>query len=93
MPSGILKHVKDHIRECAECQSGRRADDASGPRLFSRLGRRRAANDEEDEEEEEEEEGDDLFLTDSSCEPRLKMGKTVATHELVFVRFTNPQSL
>ncbi|XP_070688716.1 zinc finger and BTB domain-containing protein 11 [Pempheris klunzingeri] len=81
---GILKHVKDHIRECAQCQSRRSADDGSGPRLFSRPGRRKApanTNDEEDEEEEEEEGDDSLFVTDSSCPQRSKMAK----HELVFV--------
>ncbi|KAE8294429.1 Zinc finger and BTB domain-containing protein 11 [Larimichthys crocea] len=86
---GILKHVKDHIRECAHCQSRRSADDGSGPRLFSRPGRRRAAantNGEEEEEEEEEEEGDDgLFLTDPSCQLRSKLARTMAKHELVFV--------
>ncbi|XP_035508761.1 zinc finger and BTB domain-containing protein 11 [Morone saxatilis] len=85
---GILKNVKDHIRECAQCQSRRSADDGSGPRLFSRPGRRRAAvnlNDEEDEEEEEEGADDHLFLTDSSCQLRSKLAKTMAKHELVFV--------
>lgn len=87
-PSGILKQVKDYIRECAHCQSKRGADDASGPRLFSRPGRRRAAanpNEEEDEEEEEEEADDSLFLTNSSCQLRSKLTKTTAKHELVFV--------
>lgn len=86
--SGILKQVKDYIRECAHCQSKRGADDASGPRLFSRPGRRRAAanlNEEEDEEEEEEEADDGLFLTNSSCQLRSKLTKTTAKHELVFV--------
>ncbi|XP_040896733.1 zinc finger and BTB domain-containing protein 11 [Toxotes jaculatrix] len=86
---GILKHVKDHIRECAQCQSKRSADDSSGPRLFDRPGRRRAAanaNDEEEEEEEEEGEGDDsLFFTDSSSLLRSKLAKTMVKHELVFV--------
>uniref|UniRef100_A0A8C4HIV0 Zinc finger and BTB domain containing 11 n=1 Tax=Dicentrarchus labrax TaxID=13489 RepID=A0A8C4HIV0_DICLA len=85
---GILKNVKDHIRECAQCQSRRSADDGSGPRLFSRPGRRRAAanlNDEEEEEEEEEGGDDRLFLTDSSCQLRSKLAKTMAKHELVFV--------
>ncbi|XP_041862779.1 zinc finger and BTB domain-containing protein 11 [Melanotaenia boesemani] len=83
---GILKNVKDHIRECAHCQSRRGADDGSGPRPFSRPGRRRAAaNDEEEEEEEEEEEGDDsLFVTDLSFQQRSKVAKT-PKHEVVFV--------
>uniref|UniRef100_A0A7N8Y543 Zinc finger and BTB domain containing 11 n=1 Tax=Mastacembelus armatus TaxID=205130 RepID=A0A7N8Y543_9TELE len=85
---GILKHVKDHIRECAHCQSRRSADDGSGPRPFSQQGRRRAAaNMNEEEEEEEEEEGDDnLFSADSSSQLRSKLAKTMtAKHELVFV--------
>uniref|UniRef100_A0A671UYS9 Zinc finger and BTB domain containing 11 n=1 Tax=Sparus aurata TaxID=8175 RepID=A0A671UYS9_SPAAU len=85
---GILKQVKDHIRECAYCQNKRTTDDGSGNRLFSRPGRRRAAanaNDEEDEEEEEEEGDDNLLLTDSSCPPGSKWARTMAKHELVFV--------
>ncbi|GAA6217772.1 zinc finger and BTB domain-containing protein 11-like [Lates japonicus] len=85
---GILKHVKDHIRECAQCQSRRSADDSAGPRLISRPGRRRAAanvNDEEEEEEEEEEGDDSLIFTDSSPHLRSKLSKTMAKHELVFV--------
>uniref|UniRef100_UPI0037E7FABA zinc finger and BTB domain-containing protein 11 n=1 Tax=Semicossyphus pulcher TaxID=241346 RepID=UPI0037E7FABA len=84
---GILKNVKDSIRECAQCQSRRGTDDGSGSRLFSRPGRRRAAHmhDEEDEEEEEEEGDDSLFLTDSSCPLRSKLAKSMAKHELVFV--------
>uniref|UniRef100_A0A8C9Y1J4 Zinc finger and BTB domain containing 11 n=1 Tax=Sander lucioperca TaxID=283035 RepID=A0A8C9Y1J4_SANLU len=81
---GILKHVKDHIRECAQCQSRRSADDGSGPRLFSRPGKRRAAasaNGDEDEEGEEEEGDDSLVFTDSSFQLRSKLAK----HELVFV--------
>ncbi|XP_038572595.1 zinc finger and BTB domain-containing protein 11 [Micropterus salmoides] len=85
---GILKHVKDHIRECAQCQGRRSADDGSGPRLFSRPARRKAAanvNDEEEEEEEEEEGDDSLFLTDPPSQLRSKLAKTMAKHELVFV--------
>lgn len=86
-PSGILKQVKDHIRECAHCQSRRGADDGSGPRLFSRPGRRRAAANANDEDEEEEEDGadDSLLLTDSSSQLVSKLTKTMAKHELVFV--------
>uniref|UniRef100_A0A672H148 Zinc finger and BTB domain containing 11 n=1 Tax=Salarias fasciatus TaxID=181472 RepID=A0A672H148_SALFA len=84
---GILKHVKDHIRECAQCQSRRGADDGSGPRPFSRLGRRKAvANDDDDVEEEEEEDGDEsLLFCDSSSQLGSKMTKGIAKHELVFV--------
>ncbi|XP_029286238.1 zinc finger and BTB domain-containing protein 11 isoform X2 [Cottoperca gobio] len=81
---GILKHVKDLIRECPQCLNRRSTDDCSGSRLFSRPGRRRAAanTNEEEDEEEEEEEGDSLVFTDSSCQLR---SKTMAKHELVFV--------
>ncbi|KAF0042599.1 hypothetical protein F2P81_006131 [Scophthalmus maximus] len=85
---GILKHVKDHIRECAQCQSRRTADDGSGPRLFSRPGRRRAAagaNDEEEEDEEEEGGDDGLLFPDSSSHPKSRLAKSAAKHELVFV--------
>ncbi|CAN9500279.1 unnamed protein product [Ophioblennius macclurei] len=86
---GILKHVKDHIRECAQCQSRRGADDGgSGPRPFSRLGRRKvAANDDEDAEEEEEEDGDEslLFCDSSSSQMVSRLSKGAAKHELVFV--------
>ncbi|KAI3369055.1 hypothetical protein L3Q82_026024 [Scortum barcoo] len=91
---GILKHVKDHIRECAQCLSRRNADDGSGPRPFARPGRRRTAanvNDEEEDEEEEEEADDGLFLTDLSFQLRSKMSKTMAKHELVFVCFIHFQ--
>ncbi|CAK6956233.1 zinc finger and BTB domain-containing protein 11 [Scomber scombrus] len=85
---GILKNVKDHIRECAQCQGRRNADDGSGARLVSRPGRRRAAanaNDEDDEEEEEEEGDDNIIFTDASSQQRSKLAKTMAKHELVFV--------
>ncbi|XP_071373695.1 zinc finger and BTB domain-containing protein 11 isoform X1 [Centroberyx affinis] len=84
---GILKHVKDHIRECAQCQSRRTADDGSGARPVARPGRRKVVvqMNEEEEEEEEEEEGDELYFTDASSQPRSKASKTVAKHELVFV--------
>lgn len=87
MSSGILKQVKDHIRECAHCQSRRGADDGSGPRLFARPGRRRAANNANDEDEEEEEDGADasLLLADSSPQLVSRLAKTTAKHELVFV--------
>lgn len=84
-PAGILKNVKDHIRECSHCQIRRGLDDGSGARLFSRPGRRKANTNDEDEEDEEEEEGDDgLFFTDSSGQLRSKSAKS-SKHELVFV--------
>ncbi|XP_041647747.1 zinc finger and BTB domain-containing protein 11 [Cheilinus undulatus] len=83
---GILKNVKDHIRECAHCQSRRGADDGSGVRLFSRVGRRKANMTDDEEGEEEEDEGEDgLFPTDSSSNQKSKLAKTMAKHELVFV--------
>ncbi|XP_029987861.1 zinc finger and BTB domain-containing protein 11 isoform X1 [Sphaeramia orbicularis] len=81
---GILKHVKDHIRECGPCQSRRGSDDGSGSRLLGRPGRRRTANMNDDDYEEEEEEGDDgLFFSDAFS--RSKFAKTAAKHEVVFV--------
>ncbi|KAM9385246.1 zinc finger and BTB domain-containing protein 11 [Pholidichthys leucotaenia] len=88
---GILKNVKDHIRECTSCQSKRGADDGPGSRAISRVGKRKPAsmNDEDDDdvEDEEEEEGDDsLLFTDlSSQQQRSKAAKGTAKHELVFV--------
>lgn len=85
---GILKNVKDHVRECTQCQSRRSADDSSGPRVLSRPCRRKTATnvtDEEEEEEEEEEGEDSLLFADSSGHLRSKMTKTMAKHELVFV--------
>lgn len=86
--SGILKQVKDHIRECTHCQSRRGSDDGAGQRLFSRPAKRRGAanaNEEEDEEEEDDEADDSLFLANSSAQLRSKLTKTTAKHELVFV--------
>ncbi|CAJ1059830.1 zinc finger and BTB domain-containing protein 11 [Xyrichtys novacula] len=81
---GILKNVKDHIKECAQCQVRRGLDDTSGTRLFSRPGRRKANMNEEEDEDEEEEEGDDGFFTDSTSQLRSKLAK-MSKHELVFV--------
>ncbi|KAF3834740.1 hypothetical protein F7725_027298 [Dissostichus mawsoni] len=81
---GILKQVKDVIRECPECLNRRSSDDGAGNRLFARPARRRTtanANDEA-EEEEEEEEGDSLVFADPSSQQRHK---ATAKHELVFV--------
>lgn len=85
---GILKNVKDHIRECSLCQSRRSVDDGSGPRPLSRQGRRKAGASviDEDYEEEEEDEGDDsLFATDLSSLQRSKFAKGAMKHEVVFV--------
>lgn len=88
--AGILKNVKDHIKDCAQCQSKRNTDDGSGPRLFSRPGKRKATvntNEEEDDEEGEEEGDESIFFADSSSQQRSKLVK--AKHELVFVSVTH----
>ncbi|CAL8252436.1 unnamed protein product [Merluccius merluccius] len=80
---GILKHVKDHIRECPPCQSRRYTDDGAGVRAGWRHGgRRRAAATQDGEEEEEEEDGDDELDFLGS---KTRTGKSVGKHELVFV--------
>ncbi|KAL1023390.1 hypothetical protein UPYG_G00040230 [Umbra pygmaea] len=94
---GILKQVKDYMRQCTQCQNrpDRRgpSEDGTGPRLVGRPGRRRRvvtpASDEEDEEEEYEEdveedgnEDDDFGV---STHHKTRGPKTVAKHELVFV--------
>ncbi|XP_077439156.1 zinc finger and BTB domain-containing protein 11 [Vanacampus margaritifer] len=89
---GILKHVKDHIRECTTCTVRRGPDDGSGGggRTGSRPRKRKTAreDDEDDDDEEEEEEGEDgedlddgLFHTG----PKSKVSKTSDKHEVVFV--------
>ena len=81
--AGILKHVKDHIRECPPCQSRRYTDDGTGVRAGWRHGgRRRAAATQDGEEEEEEEDGDDELDFLGS---KTRTGKSVGKHELVFV--------
>ncbi|XP_061539209.1 zinc finger and BTB domain-containing protein 11 [Phycodurus eques] len=93
---GILKHVKDHIRECTTCAGRRGADDGSGGggRSYGRPRKRKAASreEEDDDEEEEEEEGeegeeadDGIFFTDPSGRNRPKVAKTGEKHELVYV--------
>ncbi|MEQ2315093.1 hypothetical protein AMECASPLE_018716, partial [Ameca splendens] len=81
---GILKNVKDHIRECTQCQSKRSADDGSGPRPFSRLGRRKLGPMEEEDDEEEEDGEDSLFTADLTSQ-RPKSAKEMLKHEVVFV--------
>lgn len=83
---GILKNVKDHIRECSLCQSKRAVDDGSGSRPLSRQGRRKASVIDEEDEEEDEDEGDDsLSATDLTSLPRSKFAKGTTKHEVVFV--------
>ncbi|XP_019715256.1 zinc finger and BTB domain-containing protein 11-like, partial [Hippocampus comes] len=91
---GILKQVKDHIRECTTCTARRGADDSPGVggRANSRARKRKTGDDDDDDEDdEEEEEGevgeeteDSLFLTDLSSRSRSKVAKT-DKHELVYV--------
>uniref|UniRef100_A0A1A8MWJ0 Zinc finger and BTB domain containing 11 n=1 Tax=Nothobranchius pienaari TaxID=704102 RepID=A0A1A8MWJ0_9TELE len=85
---GILKNVKDHIKECSDCQSRRGADDGSGPRPLSRQGKGRAwtgVMDEEEYEEEEDEGEDSLFVTDLSSLQKSRLAKGMTKHEVVFV--------
>uniref|UniRef100_A0A8C6NXS5 Zinc finger and BTB domain containing 11 n=1 Tax=Nothobranchius furzeri TaxID=105023 RepID=A0A8C6NXS5_NOTFU len=85
---GILKNVKDHIKECSDCQSRRGADDSSGPRPLSRQGKGRAwtgVMDEEEYEEEEDEGEDSLFGTDLSSLQKSRLAKGTTKHEVVFV--------
>ena len=89
--SGILKQVKDYMRQCSQCQNrqDRRglSEDDTGPRLVGRPGRRRRVTTpaSEEEEEEEEEEGDDEMDFVTSVHHKTRSPKTVAKHELVFV--------
>lgn len=84
-PPGILKNVKDHIRECAQCQSKRSADDGSGPRPFSRQGRRKFGP-LEDEDDDEEEDGEDILFSADLSSQRPKLAKGTTKHEVVYVR-------
>nr|XP_046155605.1 zinc finger and BTB domain-containing protein 11 isoform X1 [Oncorhynchus gorbuscha]XP_046155606.1 zinc finger and BTB domain-containing protein 11 isoform X2 [Oncorhynchus gorbuscha] len=87
---GILKQVKDYMRQCRQCQNrqDRRglSEDRRGFRLVGRPGRPRTvttpASDDDDEVEEEEEEEMDLV---TSIHHKTKSPRTVAKHELVFV--------
>lgn len=81
---GILKQVKDHLRECSSCQSRRGTEDGSGTRLNCRLGRHKPKEDEE-EEEDHEDEADDVFFF-STSPAHARQSKATSKHELVFVR-------
>ncbi|XP_030647839.1 zinc finger and BTB domain-containing protein 11 isoform X2 [Chanos chanos] len=86
---GILKQVKDYIRECSHCQSkqerGRgNGDDVSGQTAARRPGRRRTAAAHFSDEEEDEEE-DDMDGFGSSAQAKTKTASAVDKHELVFV--------
>ncbi|XP_031694021.1 zinc finger and BTB domain-containing protein 11-like isoform X2 [Oncorhynchus kisutch] len=87
---GILKQVKDYMRQCSQCQNrqDRRglSEEDTGPRLVGRPGRRRrVTTPASEEEEEEEEEGDDEMDFVTSVHHKTRSPKTVAKHELVFV--------
>ncbi|KAM9503400.1 zinc finger and BTB domain-containing protein 11 isoform 2-T9 [Salvelinus alpinus] len=84
---GILKQVKDYMRQCSQCQNrqDRRglSEDRSGSRLVGRPGRpRRVTTPASDEEDEEEDDEMDLV---TSIHHKTKSPRTVAKHELVFV--------
>ncbi|KAJ8253198.1 hypothetical protein GJAV_G00210180 [Gymnothorax javanicus] len=87
---GILKQVKDYIKECSQCQ-GRQdrgrgwPEDAVGAPLGQRRRRRRAAPDPDDEDEEEDEEDDDFSETQSDHRRPCRSSSAAAKHELVFV--------
>ncbi|XP_071202707.1 zinc finger and BTB domain-containing protein 11-like isoform X2 [Salvelinus alpinus] len=84
---GILKQVKDYMRQCSQCQNrqDRRglSEDDTGPRLVGRPGGRRKVTTPASEEEEEE--GDDEMDFVTSIHHKTQSTKTVAKHELVFV--------
>lgn len=84
VPSGILKQVKDVLKECTSCQSRRGAEDGSGTRLYCRLGRHKPKEDEEFEEDHDDEADDGLFFA-TSPSSHAKLPKTASKHELVFV--------
>ncbi|XP_041745482.2 zinc finger and BTB domain-containing protein 11 isoform X1 [Coregonus clupeaformis] len=83
---GILKQVKDYMRQCSQCQSrqDRRglSEDGGGSRLVGRPGRPRKVTTPASDDEEEEEEEEDIV---TSSHHKTKSLKTVAKHELVFV--------
>lgn len=88
VPSGILKQVKDHLRECTSCQSRRGAEDGSGTRLYCRVGRHKPKEDEE-EEEDHDEEADDSLLYSTSPSSHARLSKAAPKHELVFVSLSS----
>uniref|UniRef100_A0A8C8HUK7 Zinc finger and BTB domain containing 11 n=1 Tax=Oncorhynchus tshawytscha TaxID=74940 RepID=A0A8C8HUK7_ONCTS len=86
---GILKQVKDYMRQCRQCQNrqDRRglSEDRSGSRLVGRPGRpRRVTTPASDDDEVEEEEEEEMDLV-TSIHHKTKSPRTVAKHELVFV--------
>nr|XP_057928854.1 zinc finger and BTB domain-containing protein 11 [Doryrhamphus excisus] len=85
---GILKHVKDYIRECGDCVHRRSTDEGPGRGMFGRPTKRKVA-DEDGEEEEEEDFDDGLFFMDPADQHRSKLTKK---QELVFVNSTGEVS-
>ncbi|XP_036396322.1 zinc finger and BTB domain-containing protein 11 [Megalops cyprinoides] len=88
---GILKQVKDYIRECAQCQGKQErvrgwAEETTGAPLGRRRGRRRATPAHDSDEENEEEEEEDVSLSEQqSIQKSSKSPSATAKHELVFV--------
>ncbi|XP_053733117.1 zinc finger and BTB domain-containing protein 11 [Synchiropus splendidus] len=72
---GVMKNVKDVVRECAHCQSRRAVEDGQGPR------RRAPARLTDDTDEDQEEEGADGL----SYPAGPTNAGAIAKHELVFV--------
>lgn len=92
MFSGILKQVKDYIRECSQCRGRQErgrgwAEEAAGETAGGRRERRRgtAAQDSEDEEDDEEDEIPELLPVTSGQQKSARSRKSMAKHELIFV--------
>ncbi|XP_031430467.1 zinc finger and BTB domain-containing protein 11 [Clupea harengus] len=86
---GILKQVKDYIRECTQCQSrqdrGRGStEDGISQGFGGRPGRRRTIAVEVSDEDEDEDEPEDLDFV-SPTQSKSKNPRGVDKHELVFV--------
>nr|XP_023690804.1 zinc finger and BTB domain-containing protein 11 [Paramormyrops kingsleyae] len=89
---GILKQVKDYIRECSQCRGRQErgrgwVEEAAGETAGGRRERRRgtAAPDSEDEEDEEDDEIPELLPVTSGQQKSARSRKSMAKHELVFV--------
>ncbi|KAJ8256212.1 hypothetical protein COCON_G00200760 [Conger conger] len=87
---GILKQVKDYIKECGQCQGrqerGRSwAEDGGGAPLGRRRGRRRAVAEPDDDEEEEEEDEEEFSESQAVHHKLSRNPSAMAKHELVFV--------
>ncbi|XP_029112411.1 zinc finger and BTB domain-containing protein 11 isoform X2 [Scleropages formosus] len=91
---GILKQVKDYIRECSQCREKQERgrgwpEEAAGQVLGGRRGRRRGAASPNTENEEDDEEDDPETLQSQSFDTlkqrSARAAQSVAKHELVFV--------